>query len=76
MALGRPVSQINQLASLTAEWPPGVIVPAGEFLALGAGVGLGGLVSHLIQLRVDSGQLAVKDRILALLTSDVRHHQE
>lgn len=54
MALGRPIPQINQLAALTAERPPGVVVPTGEFLALRTGVGLGGLVSHLIQLIMDS----------------------
>ena len=56
MPLRRPVPKINQFAALTAERPPGIIVPAGECLALRAGVGLGGLVGHEDPLAVDCGQ--------------------
>ena len=61
MALRRPVPQIDQFTSLAAEGPPGVVIKPGQGFALWAGVGACGLVSHVNQLTVDSGQLTAKE---------------
>lgn len=47
MALCRPIPEVDQLAALATKWPPGIVVPASQALALWAGVGLRGVVvSH------------------------------